>query len=124
MLMKAVDGMNVVDVEAAAKEYCDAIRGGSGPCFLECNTYRFRGHSMFNTQLYPAPEEVKEWQLKGPIVELQNWLQNNHELSESELMQLEAEVAQEINAAVAFAEESEFEAQTDLLFGVSTAVTI
>ena len=121
---KAVDGMNVVDVEAAAKHYCDAIRAGSGPCLLECNTYRFRGHSMFDTQLYRAPEEVKEWQLKGPIVKLQSWLQDNHELSESELVQLEAEVAQEVNAAVAFAEESEFEAVADLHFGVYTAVTI
>ena len=116
--------MNVVDVEAAAKHYCDAIRAGSGPCLLECNTYRFRGHSMFDTQLYRAPEEVKEWQLKGPIVKLQSWLQDNHELSESELVQLEAEVAQEANAAVAFAEESEFEAVADLHFGVYTAVTI
>jgi pyruvate dehydrogenase E1 component alpha subunit len=119
---QAVDGMNVVDVEAAAKHYCDEIRSGGGPRFLECHTYRFRGHSMFDTQLYRDAEEVKKWQQKGPIVQLRNWLEANHELSESELQGIESDVAAEISAAVDFAEQSEFEPEADLCYGVYTEV--
>ncbi|MFT4939162.1 MAG: pyruvate dehydrogenase E1 component alpha subunit [Paraglaciecola sp.] len=121
---QAVDGMNVVDVEAATKQYCQAIRDGSGPCFLECNTYRFRGHSMFDTQLYRSSEEVKEWQQKGPIIKLQSWLQSNNELNQHELENLEREVTEEVNAAVTFAEQAEFEAETDLCFGVYTEASL
>jgi pyruvate dehydrogenase E1 component alpha subunit len=121
---QAVDGMNVVDVEAAASQYCQAIRAGSGPCFLECNTYRFRGHSMFDTQLYRDSEEIKKWQQKGPIIKLKSWLESNNELSKSELDNLEQEVAEEVNAAVLFAEQAEFEAEADLFFGVYTEATL
>lgn len=117
---QAVDGMNVVNVEAAAKHYCAEIRNGGGPRFLECHTYRFRGHSMFDTQLYRDGEEVKKWQQKGPIVQLQHWLEANHELSESELQNMETEVAAEIAAAVDFAEQSEFEPEAELCYGVYT----
>ena len=46
----AVDGMDVVAVEAAARRAVEDIRGGGGPQFLECRTYRFRAHSMFDAQ--------------------------------------------------------------------------
>jgi pyruvate dehydrogenase E1 component alpha subunit len=121
---QAVDGMNVVDVEAAASQYCQAIRDGNGPCFLECNTYRFRGHSMFDTQLYRRFEEVKEWQKKGPIIKLQTWLQDNNELNQGELENIEREVAEELSAAVAFAEQAEFEAEADLCFGLYTEASL
>jgi pyruvate dehydrogenase E1 component alpha subunit len=121
---QAVDGMNVVDVEAAANLYCQSIRAGNGPCLLECNTYRFRGHSMFDTQLYRSPEEIKEWQNKGPIIKLQTWLQANNELNQSEFENIEREVAEELSAAVAFAEQAEFESEADLCFGVYTEATL
>jgi TPP-dependent pyruvate/acetoin dehydrogenase alpha subunit len=119
---QAVDGMNVVNVEAAAKQYCNAIRANGGPRLLECNTYRFRGHSMFDGQLYRSPEEVKHWQKKGPIVQLQNWLKANNELTDQEITHIEANIAQEIAQAVAFAEASEFEAEANLSFAVYTEV--
>ena len=119
---QAIDGMNVVDVEAAAKQYCDEIRNSGGPRFLECNTYRFRGHSMFDSQLYRAPEEVKKWLDKGPIAKLQRWLEANDELTDAELKNIEANIEQEIERAIAFAEASEFEAEADLSFAVYTEV--
>jgi pyruvate dehydrogenase E1 component alpha subunit len=48
----AVDGMDVLAVEAAARLAHEAIRAGRGPWFLECRTYRLRAHSMFDAQLY------------------------------------------------------------------------
>lgn len=114
----AVDGMNVVEVESAASQYCHSIRNGDGPCLLECNTYRFRGHSMFDTQLYRDSDEVEQWKSKGPIKKLKRWLEANGKLDADELMQIEDEVADEINKAIAFAEQSELEDISDLYLGV------
>ena len=47
-----VDGMDVVAVEAAARSAIVQIRKTGKPVFLECKTYRFRAHSMFDAQLY------------------------------------------------------------------------
>ena len=47
----AVEGMDVLAVEHAARNAAGLVRGGGGPCFLELKTYRFRAHSMFDAQL-------------------------------------------------------------------------
>jgi pyruvate dehydrogenase E1 component alpha subunit len=41
-----VDGMDVVKVRSVAKEAIDRARRGEGPTLIECETYRFRGHSL------------------------------------------------------------------------------
>ena len=53
--------MDVIAVEAAARRAVAAIRDGGGPYFLECRTYRFRAHSMFDPQLYRTKAEIEEW---------------------------------------------------------------
>ncbi|MDP5291382.1 pyruvate dehydrogenase (acetyl-transferring) E1 component subunit alpha [Oceanimonas sp. CHS3-5] len=113
-----VDGMQVMAVEAAARECCEAIHQGGGPRFLECLTYRFRGHSMFDTQLYRTSGEVEQWQQKGPILQLRQRLEHNGALDENQWQQLEQAVRREINAAVAFAEQSAFEPESELCRGV------
>ncbi len=109
-----VDGMNVVDVEAAASKACSAIREGQGPKFLECKTYRFRGHSMFDTQLYRDKDEIERWQKHGPIVLLQEWMQANQMLRESDVATIEQRVATEVAEAVDFAESSALEPESEL----------
>ena len=101
---EVVDGMDVVAVEAAARRAVEAVRAGSGPYFLECRTYRFRAHSMFDAQLYRPKDEIEAWKRKGPIVRFQGWLSDNGLLRADELERIEAEVAAEVAAAVAFAE--------------------
>ncbi|WP_293746723.1 pyruvate dehydrogenase (acetyl-transferring) E1 component subunit alpha [uncultured Paraglaciecola sp.] len=115
---QAVDGMNVVEVESAATQYCISIKNGDGPCLLECNTYRFRGHSMFDTQLYRESEEIEEWKSKGPIIKLRRWLEANGKLDPAELKTIEDQVEDEINQSVEFAQSSEVENVSDLCFGV------
>ena len=115
---KLIDGMNVVEVESAASQYCQSIRNGEGPCLLECITYRFRGHSMFDTQLYRDAQEVEQWKDKGPIKILKSWLEANGKLADDELSNIEDEVADEINQAIAFAEQSSLEDVSDLYLGV------
>jgi TPP-dependent pyruvate/acetoin dehydrogenase alpha subunit len=43
------------------------VRAAAVPMFLECRTYRFRAHSMFDPELYRAKAEVEAWKARGPI---------------------------------------------------------
>lgn len=115
MLSEAVDGMNVVDVEVAARRAVDKIRAGSGPVFLECRTYRFRAHSMFDPELYREKQEVKEWTEIGPVRRFQGWALAAGELNQPDIDAIEEEVAEEVSAAVAFAEAGTWEPVTELL---------
>jgi TPP-dependent pyruvate/acetoin dehydrogenase alpha subunit len=99
-----VDGMDPIKVEAAARRALEQIRSGAGPYFLEVRTYRFRAHSMFDTQAYRTRDEIEGWKKLDPIERLRSWMAANHELSSAEEAAIDAEVAAEVDAAVAFAE--------------------
>ena len=101
--------MDVVAVEAAARRALHAVRETGKPYFLECRTYRLRAHSMFDAQLYRDKAEVEAWRQKEPIVRLRAWLDANHMVHPEEIERIEAEVAAEIAAAVAFAEAGTWE---------------
>jgi pyruvate dehydrogenase E1 component alpha subunit len=109
-----VDGMDVVAVEGAARNAVEQIRIGGGPQFLECRTYRFRAHSMFDAQLYRTKEEIETWRKKGPIVRFQGWLVTNGLIREDEVHRIEAEAEAEIENAVAFAEAGTLEPVEEL----------
>jgi len=110
----AVDGMDVLAVEAAAKEAAAFVRTGKGPYFLECRTYRFRAHSMFDAELYRTKAEVEEWKKRGPIITFVKILKDQGLLSEADLEELEQKVNAEIEEAVAFAEAGTWEPVEDL----------
>ncbi len=62
-----VDGMDVIKVYEAARRALERIRGGGGPQFIECETYRFRGHSMADPGTYRPAVEVKAHEAWDPI---------------------------------------------------------
>ena len=106
IMSEVVDGMDVVAVEAAARRALQIIAHTGEPYFLECRTYRFRAHSMFDAQLYRDKAEVAVWREKGPIVRFQNWALENGLLHDDALEAIKSEIRAEIDAAVAFAEEA------------------
>ena len=109
-----VDGMNPVMVEVAARRAVESIRAGNGPYFLECRTYRFRAHSMFDAQQYRTREEIERWKERDPVARMQAWLLESHMMTEAELAEIEAAVDAEVDAAVAFAEAGTWEDVADL----------
>ncbi|WP_417669638.1 pyruvate dehydrogenase (acetyl-transferring) E1 component subunit alpha [Roseibium sp.] len=111
---EAVDGMDVVAVEAATRRALSSIREAGRPYFLECRTYRFRAHSMFDAQLYRDKAEVEEWRKKGPILRFQHWLLETGLAHTDDIARIEKEVRSEIDEAVAFAETAEWEPIEDL----------
>jgi pyruvate dehydrogenase E1 component alpha subunit len=109
MHSESVDGMDVVATNAAAMRAVTRIRKGGGPSFIECRTYRFRAHSMFDPQLYRAKAEVEEWKKRDPIPRLSMWMNSAGLLHPDDLDTIERSVEAEVNAAVAFAEAGQWE---------------
>jgi 2-oxoisovalerate dehydrogenase E1 component len=111
---EVVDGMDVVAVEVAARRAIATIRETGKPFFLECLTYRFRAHSMFDAQLYRDKAEVEAWKAKDPIVRFRDWALSANLIDAEDVARLEAEASAEVQAAVAFAEAAPWEPVEDL----------
>jgi pyruvate dehydrogenase E1 component alpha subunit len=109
-----VDGMDVLAVEDAARKAIESVRSGGGPHFLELQTFRFRAHSMFDPELYRSREEVENWKKRDPLELFKNRLMTDGTLGEEGWEAMERQVAEEIDAAVAFAEAGTWEPVEEL----------
>ena len=103
---ETVDGNDVLEVRAAVERAAARARNGEGPTLLECETYRHLGHSKSDRREYRTDEEEQCWLQLDPILRSESRLLGTGELSPAALDDLNAEVAAEIDAAVAFAEAS------------------
>jgi pyruvate dehydrogenase E1 component alpha subunit len=117
---ESVDGMDVVAVGEAASRATASVRAGHGPMFLECRTYRFRAHSMFDAELYRDKAEVEEWKTRDPIALLRHRLAALYLLDDAEYDALDVEVQREIAHAVTFAEAGTWESVAQLTRDVYT----
>ncbi|HET7697984.1 MAG TPA: pyruvate dehydrogenase (acetyl-transferring) E1 component subunit alpha [Vicinamibacterales bacterium] len=120
MPAECVDGMDVLAVERAARQAADAVRGGGGPFFLECRTYRFRAHSMFDAELYRDKAEVEDWKKRDPIALLRTTLEAAAIVDEAAAARLDGEVQREIARAVEFADAGSWEPVEQLTRDVYT----
>jgi pyruvate dehydrogenase E1 component alpha subunit len=109
-----VDGMDVLEVAEAAGRAVESIRGGGGPHLLELRTYRFRAHSMYDPELYRDKAEVAEWRQRDPIRLLTDRMRADGHLTDAALERLEAEVGDEVSAAIAQAEAGPLESVDEL----------
>lgn len=110
----SVDGMDVEAVEAAARDAVTFARTQRRPFLLECRTYRFRAHSMYDPELYRSKAEVETWKARDPLVMFSARLKERGEASDDDAAQVERDVAEAIDAAVAFAEAGTPEPLADL----------
>ncbi len=117
---EAIDGMDVLAVEAATRRAAAYVRERSEPYFLEFRTYRFRAHSMADPELYRAKEEVEHWKERCPIKLLESRLRSIEALTDDQMARLEAEVGQAVGAAVQAAEAGDYEPEANLLSDVYT----
>lgn len=116
----AVDGMDVTAAEIATRAAMERVRAGDGPYLLECRTYRFRAHSMYDPELYRSKEEVEKWKGRCPIATLEGRLQSERQFSNTLRTEMETAIAEEIEKAIAFAESGPWEPVEDLLKDVLT----
>ncbi|MGC8473503.1 MAG: thiamine pyrophosphate-dependent enzyme, partial [Candidatus Dormibacteria bacterium] len=100
------DGMDVLSVYGAVQQAAEHCRSGKGPFFVEAMTYRFRGHSMADPELYRDKEEVRRWRELDPIPRFGDFLVQHRITSPQELAEVNEEVEAEMLEAVRFADDS------------------
>ena len=109
-----IDGNDVFKVYEAVEAAVKRARKGEGPTIVECKTYRWQGHHVGDPATYRQPEELEEWKLREPILQLEQ----QGLLSEEEIAQIKDQINEEVKEACKFAEDSPYadvsEAYTDV----------
>jgi acetoin:2,6-dichlorophenolindophenol oxidoreductase subunit alpha len=103
---ETVDGQDVRAVYATAGRLVDRARGGGGPSFLVCNTYRYTGHHVgdINREYYRSKEEEKHWKTeRDPVKLLGDWLIEQGLADSARFSLIQSEVESDIKKAVEFA---------------------
>jgi TPP-dependent pyruvate/acetoin dehydrogenase alpha subunit len=120
-----VDGQNVLAVYDAAKRAVERARRGEGPSFIECLTYRFRGHWEGETVELRSASEMEHWQRQDPIQGLEQAMLDAGIVSEERLREIWDHICDEVAEAIRFAEQSPEpepeEAVQDVLSGAIAA---
>jgi pyruvate dehydrogenase E1 component alpha subunit len=101
-----VDGMDVLAVREAVGRARRHVADGKGPYLLEMKTYRFRSHSMSDPARYRTATEVDVWRQRDPLQTFPARLVEEEIASQEEIDRILAEVEEEVQACIAFAEES------------------
>jgi pyruvate dehydrogenase E1 component subunit alpha len=101
-----IDGMDVLAVREAVAEGIRLAREQRRPTLLEAFTYRFRGHSAADPEVYREREEVEKWQGKDPIESFARRCIEAGVLGERELGEVREKAEATVLAAVEFAEAS------------------
>lgn len=110
-----VDGNDVMAVFEAAGEAIKRARSGQGPSLVECKTYRHRGHFEGDPTVYRSQEELESWLKKDPIPRFEANLKELGVLDDDGIAAIRAEIAQMVEEAVVFAEESPLPDVSELL---------
>jgi pyruvate dehydrogenase E1 component alpha subunit len=103
-----VDGNDVFAVHAAARRAMEHARSGQGPYLLECKTFRMTGHSAHDPADYVPKHLWDEWAPRDPILRLENLMLEKGWADRAELEAARAEVRQEVDEAVEWAENSPY----------------
>ena len=104
-----IDGNDIFAVYEAAGQAVARARAGQGPTLLECKTYRFNGHFEGDAQTYKIAADQEKFQKdRDPIKLFRETVLQRGLVTEAELQAIDERVAEQINAAVKFAEESPF----------------
>lgn len=113
-----VDGNDVQAVHDAVQTAVDRARSGGGPTFIEALTYRWKGHSKSDKNLYRTREEIQEWQGRDPILAFEKEVVEHGTLDEDQLEEVRTAVRDELRAAVRTANAAPESSADDLLSAV------
>ena len=102
---KTIDGQDALTVYDEVAEAIAYVRK-NGPMLLVSETYRYMGHSKSDANRYRTKEEINEWKQRDPIPMLRSAILERGAADEKKLEEIEKAAREEIEAAVAFAQES------------------
>ena len=103
---RRIDGMDILAVREALAEQIRIAREERRPTLLEAFTYRFRGHSAADPEVYRTKDEVEEWRKKDPIIVFAQRLEDDGVLGEGDLDEMRRHADERVTAAVEFADAS------------------
>ena len=121
-----VDGQDVLAVNALTEKLVARARKGEGPFFIELMTYRYHGHHVgdINRTYYRSKEEEQEWkENRDPITRFRAHLVSEGIATEAEIDAMDAEVAADAAAAVAYALDAPYPDGSEVDMHVFTDVT-
>jgi pyruvate dehydrogenase E1 component subunit alpha len=101
-----VDGMDVLAVREVVTEHIRMAREDRKPTLIEAFTYRYRGHSAADPEVYREKEEVEEWQQKDPIENFAKRLVKEKVLSAADVDEIREQADRTVTDAVEFADNS------------------
>lgn len=101
-----IDGMDVLEVRDRVGAHLEEVRSKGRPSLVEASTYRYRGHSAADPEVYREKSEVEEWQQKDPIESFIRRCLKEGALSEDDVETARRKAGEAVEAAVKFADES------------------
>jgi len=116
-----IEGNNVLEVFEKSKKLINDAKNNKGPSFIECLTYRQRGHVGPDDNIQGehtdirGEKEVKSWLKKDPIKNFEKYLFNKKVLNEEEKNIIYKQTNNKIKKAYQFMEKSPFPLKSDLL---------
>jgi TPP-dependent pyruvate/acetoin dehydrogenase alpha subunit len=113
-----VDGMDVLAVYEATQKAVKRARAGKGPMLIECETYRYVGHSRTDPQQYRPAEEVESWKCRDAIQCLRARMVDAGVASDAEFEAINESVERELDEAVEFSKASPHPLPEDALKNV------
>ncbi|UCE85479.1 MAG: thiamine pyrophosphate-dependent dehydrogenase E1 component subunit alpha [Deltaproteobacteria bacterium] len=119
MRSAVANGMDFFDVYEKAGEAVEAARKGDGPTLLECKTYRFYGHFVGDPLRYRSKQEAEDWkQHRDPLDLFETKAVEAGLVDPDDLRRIDAEVLEELAAAVDAAEAAPLPEPEDVLSDV------
>lgn len=97
-----VDGNDMLAVREAVEKAAERARSGEGPTFVECLTYRLRGHYEGDPGKYRELSEVADWKAKDPVARFAAVLKEKG-VSAGDIAAAEQRARERVEQAVRFA---------------------
>jgi pyruvate dehydrogenase E1 component alpha subunit len=105
---RIIDGMDAIEVYQAVRAAAERIRATGRPEMIEAKTYRFKGHSIADPEVYRDKEEVESWKRRDPILRLRDKLKGEGTLDDEMIVRIGEEVEKTCADAIEFAEKADF----------------
>ncbi|GAA2127390.1 thiamine pyrophosphate-dependent dehydrogenase E1 component subunit alpha [Nocardioides bigeumensis] len=118
-----VDGNDVAAVYDVVAQAVARARSGEGPTLVENVTYRWKGHSKSDKNLYRTKEEIAEWRGLDPILRFEAQIREAGLLSDEDIQHVRTQALEDMRSAVREANAAPDAQPADLLDAVFAPVT-
>lgn len=101
-----VDGRDVLHVRDAVRRLRERAENEHEPAILEAVSFRFRGHSVIDSDRYRDPEEVKKGRSNDPVAMFAKQLTDAGLVDDAWLKEVADRIEREVQESIDFAEQS------------------